>query len=87
MGKRQTQEEIEKKIYDLNPNLIIIESYNYKTGKIKLKCNICKKEQVRNLTNFYKSGTCIYCERKKQHEKSRKTNEQFKKDFERLSQA
>ena len=84
MGKKLTQEEIEKTTQDLNSNLIIIEPYDYKNRKIKLKCNICKKEQVRNLANFYKSGTCIYCEREKSHEKSRKTNEQFKKDFERL---
>lgn len=88
--KQQTKtEEFKKKVYEINPKIIIIGEYKSLSAKIKLKCFVCGKEFDSNPSNIiygHASGMCRSCSYKERNQINSvtvckgNTNQQKKKE-------
>lgn len=81
MGKKQTQEEIEKRIHEVNPNLTVVAPYNYEKKSVRVKCNICDNEWDAYFYRILKTGNCRFCTRKRMAERMTKSSDKFMEEF------
>ena len=72
MGKFQTQEEFEKKVYSVNPNIIILSKYLGDKSRIQCKCKICGYEYSDTATHLKQGRTCGNCKKIKKREQNKK---------------
>ena len=63
MGKFQTQQEFEKKVYSVNPNIIILSKYLGDKSRVQCKCKICGYEYSDTATHLKQGRICGNCKK------------------------
>ena len=65
--RKLTQEEFEKRLYDLNKNIEVIGKYQNNSTKVICKCKICHDEWSPLPANLFKGHGCPSCANNKRY--------------------
>lgn len=80
MGKRKTHEEYVKQVYEVNPNIDVVEMYVDCNTKIKHRCKVDGHEWLAFPNNILRGHGCSECMKRILHHKFAKTHDDYIKE-------
>ena len=81
-NKKKTQEEFEREVYEVHPNIKVVENYINAKTKIWFECMDCGHKWLSSPDNILCRNGCPKCSLINRGKKRRKTNEQFLQEME-----